>query len=94
MCNLATEGVVQLPVDSKRPSKPSGAWACRAVRRKVLEYVALGHGNRVVQRKSPPLVGFNSLPVASLNCNRLSTNVHGSEAPITTVEEIVTSTGS
>jgi hypothetical protein len=31
-----------------------------------LEHVALGHGNRVVQRKSPPLVGFTSLPVASL----------------------------
>ena len=32
-----------------------------------MEHVALGHGNRVVvQRKSPPLVGFTSLPVASL----------------------------
>ncbi len=32
-----------------------------------MEHVALGHGNRVVvQRISPPLVGFTSLPVASL----------------------------
>ena len=29
-----------------------------------MEHVALGH--RVVQRKSPPLVGLTSLPVASL----------------------------
>jgi hypothetical protein len=58
--------VVQLPADSKRPSKLSGAWARRAARRKVLEHVALGHGNRVVQRKSPPLVGFNLFPVTSL----------------------------
>jgi len=65
-CAAATERVVQLPADSKRPSKLSGAMACRAVRRKVLEHVALGHGNRVVPCKSPPLVGFNSLPVASL----------------------------
>ena len=65
-CAAATEGVVQLPADLKRPSKLSGAWARRAARRKVLEHVALGHGNRVVQRKSPPLVGFNSFPVTSL----------------------------
>ncbi len=64
-CPAAAEGVVQLPADSKHPSKLLGAWACRAVRRKVLKHVALGHGNRV-QRKSPPLVGFTSLPVASL----------------------------
>ena len=63
-CADAAEGVVQLPANSKRPSKLSGAWARRAARRKVLEHVALGH--RVVQRKSPPLVGFTSLPVASL----------------------------
>jgi hypothetical protein len=63
-CADAAEGMVQLPADSKRPSKLSGACACRAARRKVLEHVALGH--RVVQRKSPPLVGFTSLPVASL----------------------------
>ena len=32
-----------------------------------MEHVTLGHhGNRVVQRKSPHLVGFNLLPVASL----------------------------
>ncbi len=55
---------MQLPANSKRPSKLSGAWARRAARRKVLEHVALGH--RVVQRKSPPLVGFTLLPVASL----------------------------
>jgi hypothetical protein len=54
------------PADSKRPSKLLGAWARRAAWRIVLENVALGHGNRVVQRKSPPLVGFTSLPVASL----------------------------
>ena len=65
-CAAATEGVVQLPVNLKRPSKLSGAWACRAARRKVLEHVALGHGNRVVQRKSPPLVCFTSLPAALL----------------------------
>ena len=29
-------------------------------------HVSLGHGNRVAQRKSPPHVGFTSLPVASL----------------------------
>jgi hypothetical protein len=65
-CTAATEGVVQLPADSRRPSKLLGAMACRSARRKVLEHFALGHGNRVVQCKSPPLVGFNSLPVASL----------------------------
>ena len=63
-CADATEGVVQLPANSKRPSKLSGACARRAAQRKVLEHVALGH--RVVQRKSPPLVGLTSLPVASL----------------------------
>ena len=64
-CADAAEGVAQLPANSKRPSKLSGACACRAARRKVLEHVALGH--RVpVQRESPPLVGFTSLPVASL----------------------------
>ena len=57
---------MQLPADSKRPSKLSGARARRAARRKVLEHVALGHGSRVVQRKSPPLVGLTLLPVASL----------------------------
>ena len=64
-CATATERVVQLPADtSTRPSKFSGALARRAVWRKVLAHVALGHENRVDQRKSPPLVGFNSLPVA------------------------------
>jgi len=58
--------VVQLPADLKRPSKLLGTMACRAAQRKVLEHVALGHGNRVVQCKSPPLFGFNLLPVASL----------------------------
>ena len=62
----AAEGMVQLPVNSKRSSKLSGALACRAARRRVLEHVALGHGSRVVQRKSPPLVGLTLLPVASL----------------------------
>ena len=65
-CADVAEGMVQLPADSKRPSKLLGASACRAARRKVLEHVALGHGSRVVQRKSPPLVGFTLLPVASL----------------------------
>jgi hypothetical protein len=65
-CAAAAEGVVQLPADSKRLSRFSSAWACQAARRKVLEHVALGHGNRVVRRKSPPLVNFASLPVASL----------------------------
>ena len=65
-CADAAEGVVQLPANSKCSSKLSGAWACRAAHRKVLEHVALGHGNRVVQRKCPPLVGFTLLPVASL----------------------------
>ncbi len=63
-CADAAESVVQLPANSKRPSKLLGAWACRAVRMKVLEHVSLGH--HVVQHKSPPLVGFTSLPVASL----------------------------
>jgi len=56
---------VKLPANSKRPSKLPDAWARQAAWRKVLEHVALGH--RVpAQRKSPPLVGFTSLPVASL----------------------------
>jgi len=55
-CADAAEGMVQLPANSKRPSKLSGALASRAARRKVLEHVALGHGSRVIQRKSPPLV--------------------------------------
>ena len=65
-CADVAEGMVQLPANSKRPSKLLGTLACRAARRKVLEHVALGQGSRVVQRKSPPLVGFTSLPVASL----------------------------
>jgi hypothetical protein len=65
-CAAATEGAVQLPADSYCPSKLSGAWACRAAQRKVLEHVALGHGNSVAQRNSPPLVGFTSLPVVLL----------------------------
>ena len=65
-CAAATKRVVQLPADSKRPSRLLGAWARRAARRKVLEHVALGHGNCVVQRKYPPLVSFTLLPVASL----------------------------
>jgi len=65
-CAAATEHVVQLPADSKRPSKLLDAMACRAAQRKVLEHVALGHGNCVVPCKSPPLIGFNLLPVASL----------------------------
>ena len=63
-CSAAREGVVELPADSKRHSKLSGARARQVARRKVLEHVARGHGNCVVvQRKSPPLVGFT---VASL----------------------------
>ena len=66
-CAAAAEAVVQLPADSKRISKLLGARARQDARRKVLEHVALGHGNRVVvQRKSPPLVGITSLPVALL----------------------------
>jgi len=65
-CTAVAEHVVQLPADSKHPSKLSSAMARQAVRQKVLEHVALGHGNRVVQRKTPHLVGFNLLPVASL----------------------------
>jgi hypothetical protein len=57
-CTDAAEGMVQLPVSSKHRSKLSGALARRAARRRVLEHVALGHGSRVVQRKSPPLVGL------------------------------------
>jgi hypothetical protein len=63
-CAAATKRVVQLPADSKHPSKLLGAWARQAAWRKVLEHVALGHGNCVVQ--SPPLVSFTLLPVASL----------------------------
>jgi hypothetical protein len=55
-----------MPANLKRPSKLLGAWACRAERRKVLEHVALGHVNRLVQRKSPPLIGFTLLPAALL----------------------------
>jgi len=55
-CADAAEGMVQLPANSKHPSKLSVALARRAARRKVLEHVSLGHGSRVVQRKSPPLV--------------------------------------
>ncbi len=59
--------MVELHADSKRLSKLSGARARQVARRKVLEHVALGHGNRVVvQRKSPPLVGITLLLVASL----------------------------
>ena len=65
-CAAATERVVQLPADSKHPSKLLGAMACRAAWRKVLEHVALGHENCEVPCKSPPLVDFNLLPVASL----------------------------
>jgi len=63
----ATEGVVQLPADLKLLSKLLGAWACRAAQaqRKVLEHVALGHGNHVVQHKSPPLIGVNLLPATA-----------------------------
>jgi hypothetical protein len=60
-CDDVAEGMVQLPADSKHPSKLSGARARRAAQRKVLEHVSLGHGSCVVQRKSPPLVGFTSL---------------------------------
>jgi hypothetical protein len=65
---LGHGSVVELPADSKRPSNLSGARAYQVARRKeVLAHVALGHGNRVVvRRKSPPLVGITSLPVASL----------------------------
>jgi hypothetical protein len=66
-CFAAREGVVELPADLKCLSKLLGARARQDARRKVLEHVALGHGNRVVvQRKSPPLVGITLLPVASL----------------------------
>mgnify|MGYP006187658891 CR=1 FL=1 len=81
-CADAAEGMVQLPANSKRPSKLSGALACRAARRKVLEHVALGHGSRVVQRKSPPLVGFTLLPVASL----LSTASTAASSPMSKEE--------
>ena len=94
-CAAAAEGVVQLPANLKHPSKLSGAWARQAARRKVLEHVALGHGNRVVPRKSPPLVGFTSLPVASLllpATAAASIDVNGSYVFVTTVWGI-TSTG-
>ena len=81
-CTDATEGMVQLPVNSKRSSKLSGALACRAARRRVLEHVALGHGSCVVQRKSPPLVGLTLLPVASL----LSTASTSASSPMATDE--------
>ena len=81
-CADVTEGMVQLPANPKRPSKLSGARACRAARRKVLEHVAPGHGSRVVQRKSPPLDGFTSLPVASL----LSTATTAASSPMSKEE--------
>ena len=78
-CSAAREGVVELPADSKRLSKLSGARARQDARRKVLEHVALGHANHVVvQRKSPPLVGITLLPVASL----LSTASTATSSPI------------
>ena len=79
-CVDAAEGMVQLPVNSKRPSKLSGALARQAARRRVLEHVALGHGSRVVQRKSSPLVGLTLLPVASL----LSTASTSASSPMAT----------
>jgi hypothetical protein len=81
-CADAAEGMVQLPANSKCPSKLSGALARRAARRKVLEHVALGLGSRVVQRKSPPLVGFTSLLVASL----LSTASTAASSPMSKEE--------
>jgi hypothetical protein len=84
-CADASEGMVQLPANSKRPSKLLGALARRAARRKVLEHVALGHGSRVVQHKSSPLVGLTSLPVASL----LSTASTSASSPM--AKEEVTS---
>ncbi len=81
-CADAAEGMVQLPANLKRPSKLSGALACQAARRKVLEHVALGHGSRVVQRKSPPLVGFSLLPVASF----LSTATTAASSPMSKEE--------
>jgi len=81
-CADAAESMVQLPVNSKHPSKISGALACRAAQRKVLEHVALGHGSRVVQCKSPPLVGFTSLSVASL----LSTASTAASSPMSKEE--------
>jgi hypothetical protein len=80
--SAARGGVVELPADSKRLSKLSGARARQVSRRKVLEHVALGHGNRVVvQHKSPPLVGLHLVagcftPFAG-DC-RLSANVNWS----------------
>ena len=94
-CAAVTERAVQLPADSKHPSKLLGAMAHQAAQRKVLEHVALGHGNRVVPRKSPPLVGFTSLPVASLllpATAAASIDVNGSYVFVTTVWGI-TSTG-
>jgi hypothetical protein len=81
-CADAAEGMVQLPANSKHPSKLLGTLACRAARRKVLEHVALGHGSCVVQRKSPPLVGFTLLPVASL----LSTASTAASSPMSKEE--------
>ena len=65
-CAAAADGEVQLPADTKHLTRLAGAWARQAVRKKVLEHVALGHGTRVVQHKSSPIAGFSSLPVASL----------------------------
>jgi len=83
-CADVAEGMVQLPADLKHLSKLLGARACRAAWRKVLEHVALGNGScvRVVQRKSPPLVGFTSLPVASL----LSTATTAASSPMSKEE--------
>ncbi len=57
-CADAAEGAVQLPANSKHPSKLLGACARRAAWRKVLEHVALGH--RVVQRKADLLAVRNA----------------------------------
>ena len=52
-----------------------------------MEHVALGHGSRVVQRKSPPLVGFTLLLVASL----LSTATTAASSPMSKEEVTCTS---
>jgi hypothetical protein len=48
LCAAAKDGEVQLPEDLKRLSRLVGARARQAARMKVLEHVALGHGNCVV----------------------------------------------
>jgi len=93
MCNLATEGVVQLPVDSKHPSKPLGAWACRLLPSCAEEGLGAccsgpweSCGSAQISTSCWLQVVASCFTPFACDCSRLSTNVHGSDVPVTTVE--------